>query len=394
MSKHSKKNGVSVSASEHPLKIGIVCDDTLDKTDGVAQHVLTTGLWLSDQGHEVHYLVGETKRTDLPNLHSLSKNVNVRFNGNRLTMPLPANKRHIRELLAREQFDVIYVQMPYSPALAARIVRAAGPQTAVVGAFHILPNNKMADWGTSLLGWLLRRNLQRFDAFLSVSTAAQAFSKRTFKIDSKFIPNASPLKPFLTAKPFPQYKDKLVVLCHGRLVERKGCRHFLEAVARLREDGRWPKDAVVLVSGKGPLLGKLQQLVAEHGLEDVVTFLGFISEEDKPRYMASADVVVYPSTGGESFGIVLIEAMAASRGAVLAGDNPGYASVMQPRPDSLFSPFDHAAFAAKLHKYLSGQKVRQQARTWQQEYVQRYDVSVVGEELLKLFRQALRKRRS
>lgn len=376
------------------MKIGIVGDDTLDKTDGVEQYILTVGGWLGAQGHEVHYLVGETHRTDLPNLHSLSKNVKVRFNGNRLSVPLPASRRRIRELLGREQFDVLYVQMPYSPALAARIVAAAGPRTAVIGAFHILPHNLMADWGTRALRMVLSHNLKRFDAFLSVSTSAQQFSKDAFRIDSQFIPNASPLEQFFTAKPFPQYEKDLIVLCHGRLVERKGCPEFLHAVARLAREGSWPKSAKILISGAGPLDARLKQFVADHGLDNMVTFLGFISEEDKPRYMASADIVVYPSTGGESFGIVLLEAMAASRGAVLAGNNKGYASVMHPRPDSLFDPKDEQAFARKLLMYLSDATLRKAAHDWQQDYVKQYDVSVVGKRLIALFKQALHRRRA
>jgi len=375
------------------MKIGIVGDDTLDKTDGVENYILTVGAWFTQQGHEVHYLVGETYRTDLPHLHSLSKNVKVRFNGNRLSIPLPANKKRIRELLAKEKFDVLYVQMPYSPALAARIVRAAGPRTAVVGAFHILPDNKLADWGTRLLRLVLSRNLRRFDKFLSVSTAAQKFSKDAFRIESVVIPNASPLKPFFAAKQFPQFKDTLTVLYHGRLVERKGCGHFLQAVASLVERDLWPAGAQVLISSDGPLRAKLEQFVHDRRLADIVTFLGYTSEADKPRYMASADIVVYPSTGGESFGIVLLEAMAASRGAVLAGNNPGYASVMYPRSESLFNPLDHQAFADMLLDNLTDKRLRRAARDWQMQYVKQYDVAVVGKQLIKLFDQALHKRR-
>ncbi len=178
------------------------------------------------------------------------------------------------------------------------------------------------------------------------------------------------------------------------MVERKGCPEFLRAVNRLVGAGTWPKNAKILISGAGPLDAKLKQYVADHHLGKLVSFLGFISEEDKPRYMASADIVVYPSTGGESFGIVLLEAMAASRGAVLAGNNKGYASVMYPRPDSLFDPKDEQAFAQKLLTYLQNAKLRTEARAWQQKYVQQYDVSVVGQRLLKLFSQALRKRRA
>ena len=69
------------------MKIGFVLDDTLDSTDGVQQYVLTLGKWLKDQGHDVHYLVGATKRRDIPGVHSLSRNMSVRFNGNRMSMP-------------------------------------------------------------------------------------------------------------------------------------------------------------------------------------------------------------------------------------------------------------------------------------------------------------------
>jgi phosphatidylinositol alpha-mannosyltransferase len=320
--------------------------------------------------------------------------VKVRFNGNRLSIPRPANKRRIRQLLAKENFDVLYVQMPYSPALAARIVAAAGPETAVVGAFHILPHNFLADWGTRALRVALHRNLKRFDAFLSVSTSAQEFSKDAFRIDSQFVPNASPLKQFFDAKPFPEYSKTLNVLCHGRLVERKGCAEFLRAVARLVDEGVWPENARIFISGSGHLEAKLRQFVAARGLQKLVTFLGYISEEDKPRYMASADIVAYPSTGGESFGIVLLEAMAASRGAVLAGNNKGYASVMGPRPDSLFDPKDEQAFAQKLLAYLQDAKLRKEAHDWQQTYVKQYDVSVVGKRLVTLFNEALHRRRA
>ncbi len=376
------------------MKIGIVGDDTMDKTDGVEQYMLTVGTWLAHKGHEVHYLVGETKRTDLPHLHSLSRNIKVRFNNNRLSIPLPANRRRIRRLLAREQFDVLYVQMPYSPFLAGRIIKAASKQTAVVGIFHIMPYSALVTWGTRVLRLFVARSLKRFDAFLSVSKPAGVFAHQAFGIQNKVVPNASPLTPFFKAKQLPQYKDVRTVLFLGRLVERKGCEHLLRAVAYLKGTNAWPADAQVVIIGAGPLEVQLKQFVADTELDEIVQFMGFVSEAEKPQYMASADIVVYPSLGGESFGIVLVEAMAASRGIVLAGNNPGYASVMAPHPASLFDPTDEVALSRKIAMYLQDDKARAKARAWQQDYVKRYDVSQVGKELLDVFAQALHKRRS
>lgn len=375
------------------LKIGLVLDDSLDKPDGVQQYVLILGKWLASQGHEVHYLVGETKRTDLPNLHSLSYNVKVRFNQNRMAMPLPARLSAVRTLLAREQFDVLHVQVPYSPALAGRIIKAADERTAVVGTFHILPHSRLVSLANRVLSRAVRGSLRRFDVITSNSTASAQFAKKTFGADGPVIPLPLELEAFYHAKPFPKYRTGKTVMFLGRLVERKGCQYLLRAVAQAVHYKVWPKDARVVICGDGHMRTQLEKYVRTHSLGDIVQFVGYISESDKPRYLASADVVVYPSTGGESFGIVLLEAMAASPGAVLAGNNPGYASVMAPYPESLFDPHHTSALATKLVEILGDKKIRSQAHAWQHEYVHNFDVSKVGKQIMQLYKAALHKRR-
>lgn len=378
------------------MKIGLVLDATLDKPDGVQQYVLTIGRWLAAQGHDVHYLVGETKRTDLPNVHSLTRNVGVRFNQNRTAMPLPASLTKLRELLRREKFDVLHVQVPYSPFLAGRIIKAADPHTAIVGMFHILPHSKMVTVANHALGrWVrLQGSLQRFDALLATSDPAAEFAERTLGISATTLGLPIQLDRFAGAKPFDRYKSSKTVMFLGRLVERKGCQYLLQAVNYAIQNGNWPKDARVVVCGAGHLEPKLKAYVAENGFADRVEFTGFIKEEDKPRYLASADVVVYPSTGGESFGIVLLEAMAASSGVVLAGNNPGYASVMAPRPKSLFNPRDTDTFANLLVRMLTDKKAAKEAVAWQQHYVKQFDIAAIGKRTLDVYKQALRRNQS
>src|SRR3989344_2354655 len=124
------------------MKIGFVLDDGFDRLDGVQQYMLTNGEWLNKQGHEIHYLVGETARDDIPNLHSLSKNLKVRFNKNRVSIPVRVYKKRILKLLSNEKFDVLHIQMPFSPMLSGYVVRNAPKHTAVVGTFHIAPYGK------------------------------------------------------------------------------------------------------------------------------------------------------------------------------------------------------------------------------------------------------------
>jgi phosphatidylinositol alpha-mannosyltransferase len=373
------------------VKVGFVLDDSLDKTDGVQQYVLTLGNWLHHQGHEVHYLVGQTQRTDLAHVHSLSRNLQVHFNQNRMSTPLPADKAAIRRLLAAEQFDVLHVQMPYSPFLAGRIIRFAPPSTAVIGTFHIIPFSWAERVATKLLGiWLWRRN-RRFDAVLSVSAPARRFARRGFFVKSQLLPNVVDVHALETVTKFPRFDDgKLNIVFLGRLVERKGCLYLLQALKRLHDLHQLDR-VRVMICGKGPLEQALKTYVKKNHLSSVVHFTGYVSERDKPRYLASADIAVMPSTGGESFGIVLLEAMAAGADVVLGGDNAGYRFVLGERPDLLVDPTDIADFARTLRHFMTSSRARRQAAAWQRAYVQRFDVRLVGMELLGLYRLAVAK---
>ena len=376
--------------SPKPLKIGFVLDDSLDKPDGVQQYVLSMGEWLKRQGHEVHYLVSTTTRSDVGTIHNLGRFVRVRFNGNGMGTPLPASARHIRRLLATEKFDVLHVQVPYSPFLAHKVIMSAPSMTAIVGTFHILPNTRLAAVATKMLGLWLRRSLKRFDQMFSVSPAAQEFAKDTFGVDSTVLPNVIDYPRFAEAEPFESAHPTILFL--GRLVPRKGCMTLLQALVDLKSDGLLPA-CRVLICGKGPLMSELTEYAKAQQL-DMVEFTGFVSEEDKPRYYATADVAVFPSTGGESFGIVLLEAMASGRAVVLAGDNPGYHSVMHERPEQLIAPGDHRHLAEKISGYLQNNDGRRQAAAWGKTYAAGFDVQSVGRRLLTSYRSILSSRRN
>jgi phosphatidylinositol alpha-mannosyltransferase len=295
--------------------------------------------------------------------------------------------------LAAEKFDVLHVQVPHHPLLAQRIVLAADPHTAIIGTFHIAPYNRLVTTGNRALGLWLRPSLKRFDKIVSVSSAAADFARQTFGIETNILPNVVDYSRFHTAKSLPRYDDGILnILFLGRLVPRKGCLLLLQAVAQLKERTDLPEFRVI-VGGKGPLEDKLKRFVAKHGLEGVVDFVGFINEEDKPKYYASAEIAIFPSSGGESFGIVLLEAMASGRSVVLAGDNPGYRSVMEPQADLLFDAAKAEVLADKIAYYLKHKAARQQMKNWESDYVKRFDTNVVGAKLSEIYYEALLKRR-
>jgi phosphatidylinositol alpha-mannosyltransferase len=272
------------------------------------------------------------------------------------------------------------------------LISLADARTAVVGTFHILPNSLLASVGNRLLGLWCRRSLKRFDTMLSVSPAAAAFAQKTFGVSSDISPNVIDYKRFSQAKPLKQYDDDTItILFLGRLVPRKGCEVLIKAVANLARRSDLPKFRLV-ICGKGPLEGSLKRSVEKLGLSDVVEFVGFVAEDIKPRYYASADLTVFPSSGGESFGIVLIEAMASGKSVVLAGNNPGYASVMAPQPELLFAARDSDSLARLVAKYLILPKLRKDMAAWGHSHSAQFDVDVVGPKLVDIYKKALIKR--
>jgi phosphatidylinositol alpha-mannosyltransferase len=366
----------------------------LDSTDGVQQYVLGLGHWLSGQGHEVHYLVGKTIRKDIANVHSLSRNLPFRFNRNRGSTPLPTSARKVDNLLQEINFDVLHVQVPYSPFMAQRVISRAGKKTAVIGTFHVLPHSQLVMAATRGLGVWLALSLKRFDKMLAVSPAAAEYAAKVFRIQASVLPNMLDYKKFNTAKPLKKYDDgKLTILFLGRLVPRKGCLTLLQSIAELNKNYQDLPEFRVVICGKGPLELKLKKFVADNKLEKYVEFTGFVSEGDKPHYYASADIAVFPSSGGESFGIVLLEALATGTSVVLAGDNPGYRSVLADQPELLFSPRSVDVLASKLANFMANNTARLAKANWGEQFARQFDTPVVGEKLLKIYAQALRKRR-
>lgn len=376
------------------LKIGLVVDDTIDKTDGVQQYVLILGKWLSEQGHDVHYLVGETTRTDLANIHSLSKNIPVRFNKNRLTIPLPAKRSAIKQLLQREKFDVLHVQVPYSPFMAGKVIAAADHTTAVIGTFHILPFSTFERFASKQLGRILRPTLKRFDHMLAVSKPARAFAEQSFGVDAEVCPNVINLgmyKKSVAGLKRPEDAKKKVVFL-GRLVERKGAMQLLKAVATLPK--RVQDSLEVIIGGKGELLAELKTYAKDANIAEMVRFEGFVAEEAKPAFLQQADIAVFPSTSGESFGIVLLEAMAADAGITIGGNNPGYSSVLADWPETLFDPNNTTEFARILESYLSNASKTRQLHALQQKAITQYDVAVVGKRIVTIYQNVIAKRKS
>jgi phosphatidylinositol alpha-mannosyltransferase len=383
----ASSSGLARKRAGAVLKIGFVFDDTLDSYDGVAQNVKIFGKWMSTNGHDVRYLVGETKMLQWAGgkVYSLSKNQRVTFNGNQARIPYPANKKNIKKVLEEEKFDILHVQMPHSPFMAQKVVNAAGDRVAIVGTFHVAPSGVLASAGGHFLKLMYGRGLKRFDKFLGVSVAAGHYAKSAFGVETGIMPNPIELNKFLLPnKKIKMDKNNIVFL--GRLVKRKGAKELIEAFNILAQ---YNPDATLTIAGDGPEREDLENLVGRYKLDERVKFLGFIEEQDKANLLAGSSIACFPSLYGESFGVSLLEGMASSPGIVLGGDNPGYRTILGARPQMLVDAKNSLAFAGKLSELLDNKEIRKELNAWQKNEVKKYDINEVGPKLEKVYQDVI-----
>jgi phosphatidyl-myo-inositol alpha-mannosyltransferase len=388
------KSEESSVTEDRSLTIGFVFDDTLDRNGGVAQHTTTLGAEFRRRGHRVSYLVGQSSPTDLGGdpVHSLARNVDVSFNGNRLSMPLTSRRRAIRAVLEATNFDVLHVQMPFSPFMAARVIASASPETAVVGSFHIASELLLPRVGARLLRFATARAVARFDAVVAVSDVARRFARESFELAvDEVIPNMIDIEGIRRTAAWEALRSGIDIAFVGRLVRRKGARQLLDAFGLLHRER--PTTTLAL-AGDGPLRAQLERVVRRHDLDGAVRFLGTVSEAEKAALLAGATIACFPSRYGESFGVVLLEGMAAGAQVVVGGRNAGHAELFGSEERVLVDPDDARSFASTLLRLLDNRDMRTSLHAWQQKLVSAYDVEAIAERFLAMYRKAIALRRA
>jgi len=330
--------------ARRPLKVGIVSPYGYPHPGGVNEHVRFTHQAMRRMGHDVWIITSKygRQRESEGHIIRLGTGWAVPANGSvgRVTLGLRF-KRQAREVLAAHRFDILHFHEPFVPFLSPTMLDAS--ETVNVATFHAFGGFSPSYWiGSRFAGRLAGRLHGR----IAVSGAARHFIHRYFPGDYKIIPNGVDLERFASAEPYEELRDgTLNILFVGRLEERKGLIHLLKAYHRLRKR---KVDARLLVIGAGPKVREYWRFVGLRGVRDV-EFLGRVSDEEKVRYFASADIFCAPNTGQESFGIVLLEAMAAGV-PIVASDIHGFKNVIQRNVQGmLVEPRNPRALAAALY---------------------------------------------
>lgn len=380
------------------MKIALVSPYDYPYPGGVVKHISYLDKEFRRLGHDVRIIAACSDDVgDVPTqvIKVSGSIVHIPFAGSvaRITLS-PRVYRRVKKILKREQFDVIHLHEPLTPALPLAVLRHAplSPQAAVVGTFHAYRESMHP--GYEYARAIVEPFFDRLDGHIAVSEVVRDYLVPYLPGDYRIIPNGIDLERFsdLDLRPLEQFDDgKLNILFVGRLEKRKGFKYLLHAFAQVKV--AVPEARLIVVGAydkddKEPFVLYARQ----HRLRDV-RFIGYVSEDDLPRYYRTCHVFCAPSTGFESFGIILLEAMAAGK-PIVASNIAGYRGVLADGEEGLLvQPEDERRLADALVRLLKDPLLCERMGRQGQAKAADYSWDKVAQQILDYYRELLEEKR-
>ena len=340
------------------MKIALVSPYDYAHPGGVIAHISHLGHQFARMGHHVKVIApcsGNRDSLDGNSIVASTRAIPIPSAGSIARVSLsPRLPSRVKEVLEREQFDIVLIHEPLIPLLSLAALRSSN--SVNVGTFHACHNTPR---GYYYWHWLLKRYFKKLDGRIAVSLPAKEFVARHFPGDYRIIPNGIDFEHFSNdVPPIEEFCDgKLNILFVGRLEKRKGLDYLIKAYQGVK--GEFPNSRLIVVGPGTRLRRKYEREVGKLKLKDVV-FAGQVPYAELSRYHHTTDIFCAPATGEESFGIVLLEAMAAGK-PIVASNIDGYASVLSDGVEGLLvPPRDEEALAGEINSLLSDRALRQQ----------------------------------
>ncbi|HEX2031542.1 MAG TPA: glycosyltransferase family 4 protein [Actinomycetota bacterium] len=359
------------------MKVLLVCPYAWDAPGGVQVHVRELGARLRERGHEVRALGPALGTAGEDGTDVVGRAIRVPYQGTVAPICFSAGSfARIRRAITELRPDVVHVHEPLVPSASMLAVLAGG--RPAVATFHAhAERSRLLDVAAPLV----RPVWRRLDARIAVSRAAASFVGSRLGDRIAVIPNGVDVERFATGSAAEDLPAGRRILWVGRLDRQKGFPVAVRAFAELaaREPDLW-----LVVGGEGRDRSALDALSAD--VRERVVMLGAVSRDRLPAYHAGADVFVSPALGQESFGLVLVEAMAAGV-PVVATDIAGYREVVRDGVDGLLvPPGDHAALASAVRRVLSEPALAGSLRVAGRARAASYDWGAVVERIEEVYR--------
>jgi len=366
------------------VKIAIVCPYDWTVRGGVGNHVRGLAPELRRLGCQVDVLAPASRSVSENGFVGLGGSLPVPYNGSVARIAIgPRTRTRVRRALAAGRYDLVHVHEPLSPSVGMLAAKAA--RVPVIGTFHANMDRSLA---VTVSKPLLRRTFDRLDARIAVSASARDTWQRWFCGSMVVVPNGVGGEFFSKPEPLPGYRDgDPTVLFVGRLEPRKGLVYLVRAFLRLKPS--FPRLRLLVVGrDDGKQQEKLMSMVPPR-LRTDVSFVGAVPQDDLPSYFASADVFCAPSLGGESFGIVLAEAMAVGV-PVVCSDIGGYRDLVRDDQEGLLvPPRDPEALAVALGSLLDNPARRAALGEVARQSAARYAWDVVAGQVAEVYQGTL-----
>jgi len=363
------------------LRIGLVCPYSWDVPGGVQNHIRDLAEFLIHNGHHVEVLAPATESEDLPDyVVSAGRAVSIPYNGAvaRLLFGVGANSR-VRSWINDGDFDLLHLHEPAIPSLS--LLACWAGEGAMVGTFHAAAKYQKAIFA---IGPILEPVIEKLSARIAVSESARLTLTAHLETDAIVIPNGIYADNYRDGSSRPEWQGNTIGFL-GRFEEdRKGLPVLLDALPFI---SRFIPDIRVLIAGPGDSEEVLAKVDPQ--LRNRVEFLGKISEKDKADFLASVSLYIAPNTGGESFGIILAEAMAGGA-AVVASDIPAFADVLgNGQYGALFESENSEDLAKVIIDLLRDETKRRELAAAGAIHAQRFDWGQVGEEIFEVYELAM-----
>jgi phosphatidylinositol alpha-mannosyltransferase len=364
-------------------KIAIVTPYYYPLFGGVQEYVFHLKEEYKKLGFKVMVITGRTKKEASRDEHEIlrfGRSVPFTVNGSTGQIIMIRNLKHLIETLKKEKFDIIHLQEPFVPFLSHAIINNSS--SVNISTFHAnFGSNSWYRLGSSFLKPLWKRLHGR----IAVSPSARGSINKYFTgHDIEIIPNGVDTKRFSPKnRPLEKYSDgKINILFTGRIEKRKGLIYLIRAYRDLKK--KHPGIRLIVV-GHGPLLKSLRKYIIKHRVRGV-HFEGFVSTEILPRYFATADIFCSPALFGESFGIVLLEAMAAGK-PVVAFNISGYRDVVDNGINGLLAETkNHTDLAKKLGQLIEKPELRKKLGSSGLKKARKFTWKIVAEKNLKYYK--------
>jgi len=373
------------------MKIALVSPYDFAHPGGVVNHILALDKQFCSMGHDVRIIAPASEANVHPQIEGrfiqIGRPRSVPASGSiaRISLSLRLSK-DIKAALAREKFDIIHLHEPFIPMLCTATLRFS--DTVIVGTFHAFGGRPGYYISWPLFYYIMRRRNRRLNGHIAVSKPAHEYAGKHVPGKYTIIPNGIDLDHFNPkVPPIKRFKDgKINILFVGRMERRKGLDYLIKAFEIIRKSNN---NVRLIVVGPGKVLRRsYERTVRKRGIEDVV-FVGRVTYDELPMYYQTADIYCSPATGGESFGIVLLEAMALGK-PIVASRIEGYRHVVTDGQEGiLVPPKDSSGLAAALQKLIDDDTLRQQMGGNGITTAARYDWKIIAQRILQFYQETI-----